>query len=147
MSVHFYISIYTFIRTQAGQTALIAAQASESDRRVIFILTKVKLDEDAHKNWTCASIMRVREEHQPHYDCTSQAAEKLEEFLQEEAKKDRVRIYSVTKPLHLLVAYSLSNSCHLSQHKANRISYCSGAPITLPPPHSTNLKNRARFSP
>ena len=39
------------MHAQAGETALIAAQANDSDRSdIISILNKVKLDEDAYEN-------------------------------------------------------------------------------------------------
>ena len=39
-----------------------------------------------------SSIKRLWDQDQPHYDCMLQATENLDEFLQEEANKERVRI-------------------------------------------------------
>ena len=54
-SAFFGISIYILMLIQIGRTVLEFAQTSGNDNRdMISILKKVKLDEDAHKNWTCA---------------------------------------------------------------------------------------------
>ena len=71
---------------------------------------------------------RLLNQDQNHYDCRLQATKDLNEFLQEEAKKERVRIPCQT---FALVAFSLSNCRYLSQQKATTSFYSSVAAIKL----------------